>query len=168
VLERHGVTPGLGNARNMKNVPGRRTDWQECQWLQFLHSVGWLRAAFRPDGEVSAVRSLLRHRTDLVQIAAQHIQHMQKSLTQMNLQIHHGSSEITGVTGVAMGDAISGGQRDPAVLAKLRDHGPEAQTHGDLVRGSALALTSSQATMPVKRSFRNRWWATGNESICSL
>jgi hypothetical protein len=73
VLERHRVTPCLVNARNMKNVPGRRTDWHECQWLQFLHSVGLLRAAFRPDGEVSAVRSLMRHRTDLVQIAAQHI-----------------------------------------------------------------------------------------------
>src|ERR1039457_606463 len=73
VLERHGVTPCLVNARNMKNVPGRRTDWHECQWLQFLHSVGVLRAAFRPDCDVSAVRSLMRHRTDLVQIAAQHI-----------------------------------------------------------------------------------------------
>ena len=122
VLERHGVTPCLVNARNMKNVPGRRTDWHECQWLQFLHSVGLLRAAFRPDGEVSAVRSLMRHRTDLVPIAAQHIQHMQKSLTQMNLQIHHVISEITGVTGLAIVDAIIGGQRDPAVLAKLRDH----------------------------------------------
>ena len=74
VLERHGIRPCLVNARNMKNVPGRRTDWHECQWLQFLHSVGLLRAAFRPDGDVSAVRSLMRHRTDLVQIAAQHIQ----------------------------------------------------------------------------------------------
>jgi transposase len=116
----------------MKNVPGRRTDWHECQWLQFLHSVGLLRAAFRPDGEVCAVRSLMRHRSDLVQIAAQHIQHLQKSLTQMNVQIQHVISEITGVTGLAVIDAILEGQRDPAVLAKLRDHGPEAQTHGDL------------------------------------
>jgi transposase len=85
VLEQHGVRPCLVNARNMKNVPGRRTDWHECQWLRFLHSVGLLRAAFRPDGEVSAVRALMRHRSDLVQTAAQHIQHMQKSLTQMNL-----------------------------------------------------------------------------------
>src|ERR1022692_1831347 len=117
-----GVTPCLVNARNMKNVPGRRTDWHECQWLQFLHSVGWLRAAFRPDGDVSAIRSLMRHRNDLVQVAAQHIQHMQKSLTQMNLQIHHVISEITGVTGLAIVDAIIAGERDPAVMAKLRDH----------------------------------------------
>jgi len=93
---------------------------------------------------VCAVRSLLRHRSDRVQIAAQHIQHMQKSLTQMNVPIQHVLSEITGVTGLAVIDAILEGQRDPAVLAQLRDHGPEAQTHGDLVRGSGLAYTSSQ------------------------
>jgi transposase len=122
VLERHGVNPCLVNARNMKNVPGRRTDWHECQWLQFLHSVGLLRAAFRPDGDVGAVRSLMRHRTDLLQIAAQHIQHMQKAMTQMNLQIHHVISEITGMTGLAIVDAILAGERDPAVLSKLRDH----------------------------------------------
>ena len=79
-------------------------------------------SAFRPDGEVSAVRALMRHRSDLVQTAAQHIQHMQKSLTQMNLQIQHVISEITGVTGLAIVDAILAGERDPAVLAELRDH----------------------------------------------
>src|ERR1022692_3772776 len=122
ILEQHGVTPCLVNARNMKNVPGRRTDWHECQWLQFLHSVGLLRAAFRPDGDVSAIRSLMRHRNDLVQVAAQHIQHMQKSLRQMNLQIHHVITQLTGVTVLAIVDAIIAGERDPAVMAKLRDH----------------------------------------------
>ena len=86
VLEQHGVKPCLVDARGMKNVPGRRTDWHECQWIQFLHSVGLLRAAFRPDGDVCAVRSLMRHRSDLVQMTSQHIQHMQKALTQMNVQ----------------------------------------------------------------------------------
>src|SRR5260370_14767612 len=88
VLEQHGVKPCLGDAHGMKNVPGRRTDWHECQWIQFLHSVGLLRAAFRPDGEVCAVRSLMRHRNDLVQMTNQHIQHIHKALTQMNVQIH--------------------------------------------------------------------------------
>jgi transposase len=87
VLEQHGVKPCLVDARGMKNVPGRRTDWHECQWIQFLHSVGLLRAAFRPDGDVCAVRSLMRHRSDLVQMTSQHIQHMHKAMTQMNLQI---------------------------------------------------------------------------------
>ena len=99
VLEQHGVKPCLVDARGMKNVPGRRTDWHECQWLQFLHSVGLLRAAFRPDGEVCAVRSLMRHRSNLVEMTSQHIQHMHKALTQMNLQIHHVISDITGLTG---------------------------------------------------------------------
>jgi transposase len=121
VLERHGVKPCLVDARGMKNVPGRRTDWHECQWLQFLHSVGLLRAAFRPDGDVCAVRSLMRHRSGLVEMMSQHIQHMHKALTQMNLQIHHVISDITGSTGLAIVDAILNGQRDPAELAKLRD-----------------------------------------------
>ncbi len=121
VLEQHGVKPCLVDARGMKNVPGRRTDWHECQWLQFLHSVGLLRAAFRPDREVCAVRSLMRHRSGLVEMTNQHIQHMHKALTQMNLQIHHVISDITGVTGLAIVDAIGSGQRDPLELAKLRD-----------------------------------------------
>ncbi len=121
VLEAHGIRPCLTNARHMKNVPGRRTDWHECQWLQYLHSVGLLRAAFRPDAEVCAVRAVTRHRGELVQMAVQHVQHMQKALTQMNFQIQHVISDITGTTGLAIVDAILQGERDPAVLAILRD-----------------------------------------------
>ena len=121
VLEQHGLKVCLVNARNMKNVPGRRTDWHECQWLQYLHSVGLLRAAFRPDAEVCAVRSLMRHRSDQVVMANQHVQHMHKALTQMNLQIQHVINDITGLTGLAIVDAILKGERDAAVLAKLRD-----------------------------------------------
>lgn len=121
VLEKHGIRPCLVDAHGMKNVPGRRTDWHECQWLQFLHSVGLLRPAFRPDGEVCAVRSLMRHRNDLVQMTNQHIQHIHKALTQMNVQIHHVIDDITGVTGSAIVDAIVAGQRNPLELAKLRD-----------------------------------------------
>jgi DNA-binding protein YbaB len=105
----------------MKNVPGRRTDWHECQWLQFLHSVGLLRPAFRPEENICAVRTLLRHRNELVQAATQHVQHMQKAMTQMNLQIHHVISDITGVTGLAIVDAILGGERNPTELSKLRN-----------------------------------------------
>jgi transposase len=121
VLEKHGLKPCLVNARSMKNVPGRRTDWHECQWLQFLHSVGLLRSAFRPEGEVCSVRVLMRHRNELVLMANQHIQHMHKALTQMNLQIHHVIDDITGLTGLAIIDAILAGERNPAVLAALRD-----------------------------------------------
>jgi len=121
VLEQHGVRPCLVNARNMRNVPGRRTDWHECQWLQYLHSVGLLRAAFRPEADMCAVRSLMRHRNDLVVMANQHVQHMHKALTQMNVQIHHVISDITGLTGLSIVDAILKGERDTGVLAKLRD-----------------------------------------------
>ena len=121
VLEERGIKPCLVNARHMKNVPGRRTDWHECQWIQFLHSVGLLRAAFRPEADVCGVRVLIRHRRELVDMASQHVQHMHKSLTQMNLQIHHVISDITGLTGMAIVDAILAGERDAAALANLRD-----------------------------------------------
>ena len=122
MLEDRGVRPCLVNARHMKNVPGRRTDWHECQWLQYLHTAGLLRAAFRPEQDVCGVRTLLRHRNELVRMAVQHVQHMQKALTQMNVHIHHVISDITGVTGLAIVDAMVAGNTDPKELAKLRDY----------------------------------------------
>lgn len=127
VLERCGIKPCLVNARNLKNVPGRRTDWHECQWLQYLHSVGLLRAAFRPEDQVCALRTLMRHRGELAAMGTQHIQHLHKSLTQMNLQIHHVIDDITGVTGSAIIDAIIAGERDPLTLARLRHRGIKAE-----------------------------------------
>jgi transposase len=121
ILEDRGFEVYLVNARHVKNVPGRRTDVSDCQWLQFLHSVGLLKASYRPEQEVCAVRSLLRHRESLVQMAATHVNHMQKALDQMNLQVHHVISDITGQTGTAIVDAILAGERDPIVLAKLRN-----------------------------------------------
>ena len=121
ILETRGFEVCLVNARHVKNVPGRKTDVQDCQWLQYLHSVGLLRGSFRPPDAVCAVRTVLRHRERLVQLAAVHTQHMQKALTQMNLQLHHVLSDLTGVTGLAILDAILAGERDPAVLAQHRD-----------------------------------------------
>ncbi|SRR5712692_7111153 len=152
VLEQHGVKPCLVDARGMKNVPGRRTDWHECQWLQFLHSVGLLRAAFRPDGDVCAVRTLMRHRSDLVQMTSQHIQHMHKALTQMNLQIHHAISDITGSTGLAIVDAIVNGQRDPLELAKLRD--PHIQASEETIRKSLKGNWRPEHLFTLKQSRR--------------
>ena len=96
IPEQHGIKTCLVNPRNMKNVPGKRTDFHECQWIQYLHSMGLLHSAFRPDGEVCAVRSLMRHRNDLVEMASQHIQHLQKALTQMNVQIHWPEAQTNG------------------------------------------------------------------------
>ena len=121
ILEDRGIEVCLVNARHVKNVPGRRTDVCDCQWLQFLHSVGLLRASYRPEQEVCAIRSLLRHRESLVQMAATHVHHMQKALDQMNLQLHHVISDVTGQTGLAIVEAILAGERNPYVLAKLRN-----------------------------------------------
>lgn len=120
ILETYGFEVVLVNARHVKNVPGRKTDVKDCQWLQYLHSVGLLHGSFRPDQDICAVRSLLRHRDNMVKAASSHIQHIQKSLTQMNLQIHNVISDITGVTGLAIIDAILAGERNPEILADLR------------------------------------------------
>ena len=150
MLDKFAVKPCLVDARHMKNMPGRRTDWHECQWIQYLHSVGLLRAAFRPDGDVCAVRALTRHRDDLVQLASQHIQHMHKSLTQMNLQIHHVISDLTGLTGMAIVDAIVAGERDPAVLAQKRD--PRVKASEETIRKSLVGNWRAEHLFTLKQS----------------
>ncbi|MCI5116295.1 MAG: IS110 family transposase [Candidatus Electrothrix sp. AX1] len=121
ILERYGFDVILVNARHVKNVPGRKTDVQDCQWLQYLHTVGLLNGSFRPAQEICEVRSLLRHRDNLVKSVSSEVQRMQKSLTQMNLQIHNVISDITGVTGMKIIDSILAGERNPYKLAELRD-----------------------------------------------
>jgi len=126
ILKDRGLEVCLVNARHVQNVAGRRTDVSDCRWLQYLHAVGLLRASFRPPQEVCALRSLLRHRDNLIKQASVHILHMQKALDQMNLRLHHVIDDITGMTGLAIVDAILAGQRDPAELAKLRHPGIKA------------------------------------------
>jgi transposase len=121
MLEERGIEVCLVNAQYVKNVPGRKTDVSDCQWIQYLHSVGLLRASFRPAAEICAIRSLWRHRASLIQMAAEHVLHMQKALDQMNLQIHRVLSDITGQSGQRILDAILAGERDPLVLARLCD-----------------------------------------------
>ena len=121
ILETSGLEVCLVNPRYFQNVPGRRTDVSDCQWLQRLHSAGLLRGSFRPAQEVCVLRSLTRHRDNLIQLASTHILHMQKALDQMNVQLHHVLSDITGLSGLAIIDAILGGEREPRVLAGLRD-----------------------------------------------
>jgi transposase len=121
ILEARGFQVSLVKARSVKNVPGRKSDVSDCQWLQYLHSVGLLRGSFRPEQAVCTVRSILRHGDSLVQMASSHVQHMQKALDQMNLQLHHVISDITGVTGMTIIEAILAGERNPHTLAALRD-----------------------------------------------
>lgn len=121
ILEQRNIDVRLVNAHHVRNVPGRKTDVADCQWLQHLHSVGLLRGSFRPEDDICAIRSLWRHRENLIQLATLHLQHMQKALDQMNVQIHHVISELAGTTGLAIVDAILAGERDPQTLAQLRD-----------------------------------------------
>jgi transposase len=121
LLESRGLEVKLVNARHVKNVPGRKSDVLDCQWLQQLHTYGLLRGAFRPAEQVCALRSYVRQRSTLVDNAASHIQHMQKALAQMNLLLHNVVSDITGVTGMLIIMAILGGERDPHKLAAFRD-----------------------------------------------
>lgn len=122
ILEARGIEVHLVNAQHVHHVPGRKSDVLDCQWLQYLHSVGLLKASFRPEQAVCEIRSLMRHRESLVEMASVHVQHMHKALDQMNLQIHHVISDITGVTGLAIVDAIANGQTNPKQLAALRDY----------------------------------------------
>jgi transposase len=126
ILEQRGFEVMVVNARDAKHVPGRKTDVSDAQWLQRLHEYGLLRASFRPQAEIAGLRSYLRQRERLLDYAAAHIQHMQKALTQMNLQLHHVVSDITGVTGMSIIRAIVAGERDPRVLASHRERGCHA------------------------------------------
>jgi transposase len=122
ILDGRGFDVQLVNARDAKHVPGRKTDVSDAQWLQRLHEHGLLRASFRPRGEIQALRAYLRQRERLLDYAASHIQHMQKALMQMNLQLHHVVADITGLTGMRILRAIAAGERDPRILAAYRDH----------------------------------------------
>jgi transposase len=121
ILEEHGIHVILVNARYAKNVPGRKTDVSDAAWLQRLHSYGLLRGSFRPEAGIATLRAYLRQRERLIEYAASHIQHMQKALMEMNIQLHHVVSDITGVTGMRIIRAIVEGERTPHALAEMRD-----------------------------------------------
>jgi transposase len=122
ILEAAGLEVYLVNAQQTKNLPGRKSDVQESQWLMKLHTYGLLRNSFRPTQEIRTMRTYWRQRNDLVRAAASHIQRMQKALTQMNIQLANVLSDISGATGQAIIKAILAGERDPHKLAALRDY----------------------------------------------
>ena len=128
ILEARGVEVHLVNARHVKNVPGRKSDVSDCEWLRELHSVGLLRGSFRPTDAIVALRAYLRHRQTLIESAGAYIQRMQKALVQMNVQLPLVVSDITGVTGLRILRDIVAGHRDPAQLAEHRDHRCRAST----------------------------------------
>lgn len=121
ILEDRGLAVILVNARDCKAVPGRKSDINDAQWLQRLHACGLLRASFRPTRDIAALRTYMRLRDRHLEYAAAHMQHMHKALVLMNLQLHHVISDISGVTGLKIVRAIVAGERDPDVLAAMRD-----------------------------------------------
>ena len=123
ILEQHGLEVYLVNARHTKNLPGRKSDIQECQWLLKLHTYGLLNSSFQPVGEIRVARSLWRYRSGLVAQAGSAIQRMQKALIEMNIQLSSALSDLSGASGMAILNAILAGQRDPVELAKLAHPG---------------------------------------------
>jgi transposase len=121
LLESRGFKVSLVDARRVKNVSGRKTDIEDCQWLQELHTYGLLSSAFRPEESVCALRSYLRRRSMLIEQRSRHILHMQKAMSQMNIQLHHVLSDITGDTGMKIIRAIVAGERSPKTLSSYRD-----------------------------------------------
>ena len=121
ILEARGFEVYLVNARHVKNVPGRKTDILDCQWIQQLHSYGLLHASFRPEEEIRALRALVRHRENLIKSMSREIQHMQKALQQMNVKLTNVITDITGLTGMRIMRDIVAGERDPHRLAAHRN-----------------------------------------------
>lgn len=121
ILEARGLEVKLVNAHHVRTVPGRKTDVNDCQWLQQLHAYGLLSGSFRPQDQVCVLRSYIRQRDSLIKCASTHVQRMQKALIQMNLHLHKVISDITGLTGMKIIQAIVGGESDPQVLATLKN-----------------------------------------------
>lgn len=121
-LERQGFHCHLISSRSLRRVPGRKSDVADCQWIQTLHSYGLLESSFRPEADLVALRTLLRHRAQLIRHRSPHILHMQKAMVQMNIQLSQALSDVSGVTGQAIIRAIVGGERDPYKLAALRNY----------------------------------------------
>jgi len=121
ILDKQGFDVVLANARQISHVPGRKTDILDCQWIQLLHACGLLHGSFRPSDDICHLRALLRERNMMVDQRSDWIRRMQKNLDQMNICVHHAVTDITGVTGMNIIRAIVDGERNPKILAAMRD-----------------------------------------------
>jgi hypothetical protein len=166
ILVERGLEVYLVNARHAKNLPGRKSDRADCQWLYQLHSYGLLRASFLPTEQLAPLRVLVRQREMLIQASATHIQHRQKALLQMNLRLTNVVSDIRGQTGLRIMRAILTGEEDPATLARWRDPkcaksaaeiaaaltGHLCHLAGSVARCRAVAPTAQAPTTPQESS----------------
>ena len=150
ILETRGLNVIVANARDARCVPGRKSDVNDAQWLQRLHACGLLRASFRPGRDIAALRTYLRVRERHLEYAAAHIQHIQKALTFMNLQLHHVVTDVTGATGMKIIRAIVNGERDPEVLAKHRDIRCKASL--DTIRAALIGNYQPEHLFSVKQA----------------
>ncbi|MDQ5970041.1 MAG: transposase [Patescibacteria group bacterium] len=172
LLEGKGFDVQLVDARQVKNVSGRKTDVLDCQWIQQLHTYGLLNGAFRPVDEVCELRAYVRQRTMLVQSASRYIQQMQKALTQMNLKLHHVIADITGDTGMRVVRAIIKGERDPVVLASYRD--PRCKSTIDDIQAALTGNYRAEHLFALKQSlelydyFQEKITSCDNEILESI
>lgn len=151
ILEQRGFEVYLVNAKHVKNVPGRKSDVQDSQWLQKLHSCGLLQASFRPEDSTCKLRSYIRQRERLVQSSSTHTLRMQKVLTEMNIKLHNVVTDITGETGTAIIKAIIDGERDPIKLAKLRN--PRVKSSEDTIAKSLQGNYRQEDLFILKQEF---------------
>jgi transposase len=150
ILEQNGIKVYLVNAQEAKNVPGRKTDIKDCQWLQQLHTYGLLRASFIPNEQIRKLRDLADHRDNLIRHRATHIQYMQKALHLMNLQLDNVISDITGKTGMAIIRDIVSGERDAKVLAK--HHNPNCKSPQEVIEKSLQGAYCDEHVFQLKQS----------------
>jgi transposase len=154
ILEARGLEMHLVNARHVKNVPGRKSDVSDCEWLRELHSVGLLRGSFRPANVIVALRAYLRHRQTLVESTAMYIHRMQKALAQMNLQLTLVVTDITGDTGLRILRDIVAGHHDPVRLAQYRDRRCRASEAEIIGTDRALSPRASLCLAAESRTLR--------------
>lgn len=133
ILEARGFEVLIVNARHIKNVPGKKSDVLDCQWIQQLHTYGLLQGSFIPTAQIRALRSYIRHRDSLIRHRSAHIQHIQKALQLMNLKLTNVLSDITGRTGMDIINAILAGERNPQLLAQFR-HGKCAKSEEEIAK----------------------------------
>lgn len=164
ILEARGLRVYLVNARHIKNVPGRKSDFLDCQWIQKLHALGLLSGSFRPDQEMCVLRAYLRHRGQLIQHRAPHVLHMQKALQQMNIQLPLVLADITGTTGMAILRAIIAGERDAVKLAQLRN--PACRSSEETIAKALSGSWKEEYLFVLKQSLEMYDFYTQQITVC--
>jgi len=164
LLEARGLKAYLVNAQHLKRVPGRKSDYLDCPWIQKLHTLGLLAGSLRPDAEMCALRAYLRHRAQLLQHRAPHILHLQKALHQMNVQLTQVLTDVTGVTGLAILRAIVAGERDPVKLACFRN--PACKSSEDEIAKALTGTWQPEHLFVLKQSLELYDFYTAQVAAC--